>query len=196
MNNKIIFAEKNSSREESKEVIDGILRLRHETFIDRLEWDISSTNGREHDQFDELSPIYTAVVDQHRDVKGCWRALQTSEDYMLKSVFPELLQGEPAPEDDDVWEISRFAVRKGDSEKEKGNFSDVTLDLVKSFYDLATEHNIKSYVTVTTVACERLLRQLGVTLRRMGEGKSMQIGVERSVALWIDVNENLNIVRH
>lgn len=190
-----VFTHKNNAEKDAK-VIDGILKLRHDTFINRLHWDIPSTNGREQDAFDELSAHYIAVVDEEQEVCGCWRALPTSDDYMLKSVFPELLQGEPAPICDDVWEISRFAVRKGQSEKEKGNFGNVTLDLVKSFHDFALRNNVKSYVTVTTVACERLLRQLGVNLRRMGEGKSLQIGVERSVALWIEVDDKLNITRH
>ncbi len=57
----------------------------------------------------------------------------------------------------------------------------------------AKENDITDYVLVTTVACERILRQLGVTMRRMGDKKSMQIGVERSVSLWVEVDEKLNI---
>jgi acyl homoserine lactone synthase len=115
---------------------------------------------------------------------------------MLKDIFPELLQGEKAPEQDDIWEISRFAVDKTRRTEEKGFYSQVTVDLIRSFYTFAQEHGIKGYVTVTTVACERILRQLGVNMRRMGEGKSLQIGVERSVALWIEVDENLRITKH
>jgi N-acyl-L-homoserine lactone synthetase len=37
------------------------------------------------------------------------------------------------------------------------------------------------------------LRLLGVKTRRMGAGKSLQIGIERSVALWIDIDESLQM---
>ena len=192
MENEIIFATEN---ETNQNIVNEVYKLRHETFIDRLDWDIQSTNGMERDHFDDLAPVHIAVKNEH-GVSGCWRALPSKGDYMLKSIFPELLQGEQAPEEDDIWEISRFAVRKGSSKAERGYMGAVTLDLVKSFYDFAQENGIKSYVTVTTVACERLLRQLGVNLRRMGEGKSMQIGIERSVALKIEVDENLCLNSH
>jgi hypothetical protein len=45
-------------------------------------------------------------------------------------------------------------------------------------------------VTVTTMACERILKRGGMSVRRMGEGKVMQVGVERTVALWIDLEES------
>ena len=115
---------------------------------------------------------------------------------MLKDVFPELLQGEEAPVDADVWEISRFAVRKGSSAAQKGYVASVTIEMVRSFYEFAQQENIKYYVAVTTVACERILRQLGVECWRMGEGKALQIGIERSVALWIKVDSNLCINSH
>lgn len=179
----------------TNEIIDGIFKLRHKTFIERLDWDIPSHGGKERDQFDTLNPYHIAVTEDSKgEVKGCWRALPTVGDYMLKSTFPELLQGEEAPQEENIWEISRFAVKKG-CNKEKGNFSDVSLEMVRSFYDFAQQHNIDSYVTVTTVACERLLRQLGVTLRRMGEGKVIEIGIERSVALRIEVDQSLALVK-
>lgn len=194
--NNITFTQDDSNSAISQSIIDGVLRLRHETFIERLNWEITSIEGRERDQFDELSPFHIAVTNQSDDVVGCWRALPTTGAYMLESVFPELLQGEPAPVLDDVWEISRFAVKKGSADTARGYMGNITLDLVRSFHDFAIEHNIRSYVTVTTVACERMLRQLGVTLRRMGDGESMQIGKERSVALWISVDDNLRIVQN
>jgi hypothetical protein len=35
-----------------------------------------------------------------------------------------------------------------------------------------------------------------VTLRRMGEGEAMQIGKEKTVALYIEVDRNLCITTH
>ena len=178
------------------DVVKDVFRLRHETFIDRLEWDITSENGMERDQFDELSPFHIAVKNSAGGVDGCWRALPTTGDYMLRSVFPELLQGEAIPVGEDIWEISRFAVRKGSSKVAHGYMSEITVNMVRSFYEFAQRMGIKTYVTVTTVACERMLRQLGVELSRLGEGKSMQIGKERSVALRINVNQRLSIIKH
>ncbi len=191
--NKVYFA---TSNQQNHDLIEQIYSLRHQTFIKRLGWDITSDKGLEQDKFDFLDPVHIAVTDTKDIVKGCWRALPTTGDYMLKSVFPQLLQGEDAPQQEDIWEISRLAVQKYSSKPEHGYISNISLDLVRSFYDFAQLHNISSFVTVTTVACERMLRQLNVTLRRMGQGKALWIGKELSVAIKIEVNESLKIYRN
>lgn len=192
----MILSQKNKNVPHYETIVDSVFELRYETFKNRLNWEIETRNGREQDQFDELDSWYIAIANQENRVDGCWRALPTTGEYMLESVFPELLQGESAPKADNVWEISRFAVRKGSATEIQGYWNTVTIDLIASFYKFAQEQGIDHYVTVTTVACERILRQLNVKLRRMGEGREMKIGKERSVALWIEVNNELKISTH
>lgn len=194
MSNIVIAQENNIAI--SAGFFNDIFKLRHEIFLERLQWDIETRDGLERDNFDDLNPFHIAVQNAQGSVDGCWRALPTLGSYMLKDVFPELLQGEVAPTESNVWEISRFAVRKGSASCQKGYMSGITIQMVRSFYEFARKKNIKYYVTVTSVACERMLRQLGVNCWRMGEGKALQIGVERSVALWIEVDESLNIHSH
>lgn len=177
-------------------IIEDVFRLRHDIFIERLAWDIPSEKGMERDRFDDLNPYHIALRSAGGEISGCWRALPTTGDYMLASVFPELLQGETAPRHQDVWEISRFAMRKDCSSQKQGYMSSLTFDMVRSFYDFAQKAGIKRYVAVTTVACERMLKVLGVDVCRMGEGKVIKVGKERSVALWIDVNERLRTIAH
>lgn len=169
------------------ELINEMYRLRHDVFIERLGWAIESTNGSEIDRFDELNPYYVRLSGQNGQLDGCWRALPTTGSYMLRDVFPQLLQGESAPCDEHVWEISRFATRKEASQvNRKGFIRNVSLTFIQSLSEFAAEHTVSSYVTVTTLACERLLKAVGVQTRRLGKGKVLKIGVEQTVALWID----------
>lgn len=184
----------NTSSNNNNEILNQVFKLRNETFKQRLGWDVNSEDGMEKDNFDKLNVSHIAMTDNNDCVIGCWRALPTQGQYMLKDIFPQLLQGEPAPLHKDVWEISRFTIRKGDGEKGTSLVNSSTATLVKSFFDFAKEKEIKHYVLVTTVACERILRLLGVKTRRMGTGKSLQVGIERSVALWVDVDENVRIL--
>ncbi|MBA6257667.1 MULTISPECIES: acyl-homoserine-lactone synthase [unclassified Colwellia] len=174
-------------------LLNDVYRLRYDTFKTRLSWEVNCENGLEKDEFDKLDVTHIAMTDQNEKVVGCWRALPTEGSYMLRNIFPELMRGENIPHEENVWEISRFTVDKAFTNNDKSMVSNSTAQLVKSFYDFAQKKGIKSYVLVTTVACERILRCLGVETRRMGDGKSMQIGIERSVALWVNVNESLNI---
>lgn len=175
------------------QMLDEIYKLRHQSFNERLGWEVKSVNGREFDQFDHSGTQYVALTDHNEELLGCWRALPTQGDYMLKNVFPELLQGEVLPQKDDIWEISRFTVNTQNGKNRNQLVSALCAKLVKSFYDFALENNIRSYVAVTTVACERMLKNLGVTIRRLGDGQALQIGIEKTVAVAIDVNESLNI---
>src|SRR5690348_10357820 len=91
--------------------LEGMFRLRHEVFKERLDWEVGSRAGKERDVFDDLDPVYI-VCEKDGDVLGSWRLLPTTGPYMLQDVFPELLHGQPAPNAPHVWEISRFAVSK------------------------------------------------------------------------------------
>lgn len=193
--NQLTFVRENNKHNHLN-IVNGVYRLRHDTFIDRLGWEINSENGMERDSFDDLNPYHIAIHDQQGDVSGCWRALPTTGDYMLRSVFPELLQGEAVPEGEHIWEISRFAVRKESAKAVKGYSGGLTLDMIRSLFQFAQANNVQHYVAVTTVGFERILKKLGLTIRRLGEGTSLQIGVERSVAIWVEVNYKMNISLH
>lgn len=160
--------------------IDGMHQLRYRVFRERLQWDIPTFDGRERDHYDDCDPTFVLARDG-RQVVGCCRLLPTTGPYMLKDTFPELLGERAAPAAKDVWEISRFAVAK-DARPGFG-FSNIPAAMIRELVRHARDRGIRSYVFVTTTAFERLLRRLGVHIERFAE--PMQIGIERSVALWM-----------
>ena len=104
---------------------------------------------------------------------------------MLKDTFPELLHGAPIPESPRIWELSRFAI-EADGPQGYG-FAGMALDAMREIVIFGDRMGITHYVTVTTVAIERLLRRTGIAITRIGP--PIQIGVERAVALEIDIGE-------
>jgi acyl homoserine lactone synthase len=186
------FVDKHS-RKNNENLLVQAHQLRHEVFKERLGWQVSSKNGFEKDCFDELDVSHILLTDYRQKVIGCWRALPTTSEYMLKDIFPQLLRGEKAPEHSEIWEISRFAITKNISQRESKILKSVTKELINSFFLFASRKNIKTYVLVTTVACERILRLSGVKTRRLGDQQSMRVGIEDSVALWIDVPVTVQI---
>ena len=170
--------------------LDGMFKLRHVIFKERLGWDVNSDEGRERDHFDELDPVYMISESSREAVDGCWRLLPTTVPYMLRDTFPELLRGEPVPEHNDIWELSRFAISPTSSEDcRQVNFRPVTFDMMREVVLYAMSRGIKQYVSVTSVSLERMLRRVGVPMRRFGDGKAVKIGKVLSVAVWMDVNE-------
>ncbi len=172
--------------------LEGMFKLRHEVFKQRLDWEVGSQNGRERDMFDDLDPVYIVCEDEG-EVLGTWRLLPTTKPYMLKDVFPELLYGQAAPEAPDVWEISRFAVSKRVVGNDSlGTIKRVTNLLLEQLFTFAAHRDIRQIVAVADVRFERILKRSGLLTHRYGP--PLQIGVTRAISGYADVSD-LNLRR-
>ena len=163
-------------------------RFRHKVFHDRLGWEVASRFGMEIDVFDALNPVYVVAKDEASRVEGCWRMLPTTGPYMLKDTFPQLLRGENAPEEAQIWELSRFAAESTETgDLAQGNLGLVTLEMIRSIVDFAQRWGITHFVTVTSVAVERLMKRAGIPMRRFGDSRAERVGKVLSVACWVNV---------
>jgi acyl homoserine lactone synthase len=177
---------------EASQKLDGMFRLRHEVFKERLDWEVGSAAGRERDMFDDLDPVYI-VCENAGEVLGSWRLLPTTAPYMLKDVFPELLYGQPAPVGPDIWEISRFAVSKRVAQNDSlGTINTVTNLLLDQLFAFAARRKISRIVAVADVRFERILKRAGLLTQRFGP--PLQIGVTKAISGFADVSE-LNVRR-
>lgn len=166
----------------------GILSLRYQVFKQRLQWDLLSDNDLESDQFDNSEAAYIYACDDTEKVNGCWRLLSTTGDYMLKTVFQELLGEQVAPNDPKIIELSRFAVEKHSS-KMNESASEITMKLFEAIYVHAVKHDITEYVTVTSIAIERFLKRIKVPCHRIGDEQVHLLGATKSVVLSMPINE-------
>lgn len=160
-------------------------RLRAKVFKDRMGWEVPIISGMEIDGYDALEPYYMMIRDPAIGLRGCWRALPTEGPYMLKDTFSELLYGHPAPQDQKIWELSRFAI-EADGPQGFG-FSGLSLDALREIVSFGDRMGIEHYVTVTTASIERMMRRAGFAVTRYGP--PLRIGVENAVALDFDIGE-------
>lgn len=166
----------------------GILSLRYQVFKQRLEWDLVVENNLESDEYDNSNAEYIYACDDTENVSGCWRLLPTTGDYMLKSVFPELLGQQSAPKDPNIVELSRFVVGKNSS-KINNSASEITMKLFEAIYKHAVSQGITEYVTVTSTAIERFLKRIKVPCHRIGDKEIHVLGDTKSVVLSMPINE-------
>lgn len=89
--------------------LESMFALRYRVFTDRLGW-VKGQNGIERDDYDDLSPTYVIHQQEDDEVTACVRLLPTTGRNMLRDSFPQLLDGADAPEGQELWESSRFAV--------------------------------------------------------------------------------------
>ncbi|HJT97572.1 MAG TPA: acyl-homoserine-lactone synthase [Rhodanobacteraceae bacterium] len=173
----------------SADILDSMYRLRSQAFADRLGWDVRSVRGRECDRFDDLNPTYMVVRNRMHPnhALGCWRLLPTTGPYMLRDIFPELLDGSPVPDHERIWEISRYAVTPDAKTAHPGlGFGDISVALWRRLFSFSREAGIDSFVAVTTVAVERLVARLGLRIERFGPAR--KIGCAMSVAFRLPMD--------
>jgi acyl homoserine lactone synthase len=166
--------------------LEAMFRLRYDTFVNRLGWDVKVHEDMECDDFDQPDTHYIYVPTAPGTVDACWRLLPTTGPNMLRDIFPELLRGEPVPCATDCWELSRFAVatdRVGSTGQE---FGPLSVELMAESARFALQNGIARYVTVTTAAVERLLRKLGLNMYRLAP--PMRYGIAMAVVVVIEVD--------
>lgn len=170
-------------------VTDNVFRIRHDVFDVRLKWKVVSSDGMERDEFDDMSPLYLYAIDPDTGAEGCFRLLPTTGPYMLRDVFPDLLDGNSAPRAADVWEISRFAVipgRAGDQGLAAVNR--LTRWMLVELLILCLDRGISRVVAVTDVGFERILKRAGLPTQRFGPVR--MVGKVQTVAGWADVSQS------
>ena len=164
-----------------------LFRLRHRVFRERLSWNVPSCEGEERDEFDTEHATYILSAANNGTVAGCIRLISTECSYMIEKVFPELLDGAPAPHAADTWEMSRFAFESEGGAEGGWGFSGQVLALIRGAVDFAKQRDITRYLLVTTIGIERLMLHQGLHCYRIGTPK--RIGGVMSVALALHVDD-------
>ena len=172
--------------------LESMHRLRYEVFRERLDWDIPTWQKTERDHYDHANPVFVLTRGDAGDIVGCCRLLPTTGPYMLKDTFPQLLGDSAAPVTSDIWEISRFAVRK--HARAGMAFTRIPAAMIRAAARFAVAHDIREYVFVTTVGFERLLVRMGIHLERIAP--PLQVGIEKSVALRVFIDEQTRRATH
>lgn len=166
--------------------MEGMFRLRYDTFHTRLGWDVHTFNGMERDHFDSPSTVYIIGKTDDENIDACWRLLPTTGPYMLRDTFPQLLHGQSAPQALDCWELSRFAIATDRVPTSADGFGTLSVALMTQSARFALERGIQRYVTVTTTAIERLMKRQGLHIHRLGP--PLRIGLVMTVACMIEVD--------
>lgn len=152
-------------------LMTDLARYRHKVFVEKLGWQLKCEHGLEYDQFDRDDTIYVIAKNDDDQIIGTARLLPTSRPYLLGEVFPQLLNGQPPPCSDDIWELSRFAAVDFDSKSTSAlsQFSSETaIDLLRQSMETASRVGARRVITVSPLGIERLLRRAGFEAARAG----------------------------
>lgn len=171
-------------------VLDEVYKLRARVFEGRLGWDVNVKEGREIDQFDGFNPAHVVSIDDHGDVVGCMRLLQTTGPHMLSDVFYELLDGDAPLRSAQIWEATRFCVdtQKLSGGKTRGSISYVTSEVMVGAFEYAQAAGVLDAVAVIDPVMNRILkRSANAPYDYLGSTKPM--GVVNAMAALMDCSD-------
>lgn len=161
---------------------------RYEVFVELLQWDLVTPEGIEQDQFDRQDTVYVIARNNQGRINGCARLLPTTEPYLLREVFPELLNGVTPPSSPEVWELSRVAavdVTDMPTSPRGQLSSPIAVALLKDTIQVAARLGAKRLITVSPIGVERLLRTAGFRAHRAGP--PVVVGGHSLFACWIEI---------
>ncbi len=171
----------------SVELGSALARYRYHVFVEQLGWDLPVEDERfERDQFDRSDTVYVIARDEAGSICGCARLLPTTRPYLLKELFPFLLaEHMQAPEEDGVWELSRFTANMG-GDAEHGGLEWAIRPMLAMVVRRALQLGVRRLIGVTFLSMERLFRRIDVHAHRAGPAH--RIDNRMVVACWIDID--------
>jgi len=184
-----LMAEKRGASRAGDRLIDQSHQLRAKIFGNRLGWNVRIGQGREFDEYDDLTPTYIlATDDAHARVIGCARLLPGDGPTMLGGTFPELLDGSAMPFGKHLVESSRFCVDTLAAPEAVGprGVHLATSALFAGILEWAIANECTDVITVTDLRLERIFSRAGLAFTRLGLPR--QIGNTVAVAGTVPVS--------
>jgi len=119
-------------------------QLRYKMFVERQKWNVPSYGQIEYDEFDTPAATYSLTVDDQNRALGTTRLIPTTRPYMIKSLWPYLVDTE-LPQNDSIWEASRFGC---DRELDVISRRRVVAQLILGCQEFGIAHGISRYLGV------------------------------------------------
>ena len=153
---------------------DTMFKDRAWQFKERLGWDVTVTNGRERDEYDDLNPLYVIWELPDGSHGGSMRLLPTTGRTMVSDHFSHIGDGVTI-ESPLIWECTRFCL----SPRSDGR---TAAALMLAGGDVLQGFGLMSYVGVFDARMERIYRAIGAEPEILGsEGKGRD---KISIGLW------------
>jgi N-acyl-L-homoserine lactone synthetase len=172
--------------------MDAMFRNRALTFSERLGWDVTVSDGRERDVFDDANPLYLVSVDPRtHEYWGSLRLLPTTGPNMLRDVFPYLLDEGEYIESATIWESSRICAVAvdGQPQRSRNGVNFVLSELIAGIGEVAILAGLTQIVSVFDARIYRVLKAVGCNPQLIG--KPRRIDGTMSYAGLFETGEGL-----
>ncbi|POT56327.1 acyl-homoserine-lactone synthase [Citrobacter amalonaticus] len=143
-------------------------RLRKNIFKDRLQWSVNSSDGKEHDEFDNANANYILGIENGMIICST-RIIDMKHHNMLNDTFSAFFNDVEIPEGHYI-ESTRFFVDKERANLLPGTRYPVALILFHTLINYAQRHHYDGILAVASHAMMHIIRRSGwnVTVLKKG----------------------------
>lgn len=154
------------NKDAHRDDLDKIHVLRHEVFVEQLKWPaLTSTNGREYDQYDVPGAVYIAVKEGD-EIAAAVRLNWADKPTLLTDAFPQLIEFENLPKGADTVDLSRFVVSPKFGDRDRMNRHGC--ELICGILEYGASEGIANYTAVISTHFLSTVLQWGVEAHAMG----------------------------
>ena len=158
-----------------------MFELRHRMFVKRQGWDLPSYQDMEYDTYDNPSTTYLIYQSSFGRALGLSRIAPTDRPYMIKEVWPHLIEDMDLPHSLTMWEASRFVIDKDLPVELR---TKIKHELVLSFLEYGLQYNLEGYIGVMSPGIWNAvfhktgwqIKQLG-PLHKLDDGSKIYAGL-------------------
>lgn len=127
------------------DVLPQLYRLRYRQFKERQNYQVPVFKDMEYDQYDTPATTYLVWLDDSGNVCGTSRLNPTDRPYMLKDIWPHMVEGTELPNSYDVWEGTRICIDKGLPGVMRER---IKWEIVLGYLEFGLANGIKKYVGI------------------------------------------------
>lgn len=166
------------------DALPALHRLRHKIFVERQKYQVPTYRGMEWDTFDTPAAVYLMWRDDLNQVRAIARLIPTTFPYMIKELWPHLVDGGELPSRPDIWEVTRLGVDRSLAPAIRRR---VFGELVCGCGEFGKDNAIKEFYLVTHPGVIRSVRAAGCETRLLG--RQQAIGTSLVAAASIPVTD-------
>jgi N-acyl-L-homoserine lactone synthetase len=161
-------------------------RLRHRLFVERQGWQVPSYHELEYDQFDTPAAKYLVWLDGRGQARGIVRLIPTTRPYMVRGLWPQLVQG-VLPHTDTIWEATRFGCDRDLAPQIRRV---VVSELICGCLEFGLANGIERYLGVMPLAIFRHV-MIAAGCRITYAGPNIQMGRHAVAAAFIEISKDV-----
>jgi N-acyl-L-homoserine lactone synthetase len=169
-------------------VLPSIHRLRYREFVERLDYDVPVYNKMEYDQYDNFAAVQLVWLDEDGEVQGTVRLSPTDRPYMIKDLWPQIVETRELPESPMIWEATRMCIERSYPKEKRDR---IHAELLCAMQEFAISRNLTGYIGVAPPGLWKFtFLRYHWPIQFLGETHIID-SKEKIRAGWMDVSEEI-----